>query len=197
MRRHLQTAFLVVLAACCPALLGSQSKPGARRPIDTTRSFLTVHVYRSGLFAFAGDNHEIRAPISSGSIDEAGAVVELVVQADQMKVLDPGLDAAKRDEVQRKMLGPEVLDVQRYPAITFRSTNVQQNGRDSWSVRGDLDLHGVSRAVVVRVTHTQGEYRGSASLRQTDFGIKPIRVAGGTVKVKDEVTIDFAISTRQ
>jgi hypothetical protein len=33
-------------------------------------------------------------------------------------------------------------------------------------------------------------------LKQTAFGIKPISVAGGTIKVKDEVEIDFTIFPR-
>jgi hypothetical protein len=35
----------------------------------------------------------------------------------------------------------------------------------------------------------------SATIRQPDFGIKPISVAGGAVKVKDELAIDFHIVT--
>jgi hypothetical protein len=38
-----------------------------------------------------------------------------------------------------------------------------------------------------------GHYRGSASFKQSNFGISPIRIAGGTVKVKDEVKIEFDI----
>ncbi len=38
-----------------------------------------------------------------------------------------------------------------------------------------------------------GHYRGSASLKQSDFGINPIRIAGETVKVKDEVEIELDI----
>ena len=34
---------------------------------------------------------------------------------------------------------------------------------------------------------------GSTSLKQTDFGITPISIAGGTVKVKDEVRIEFDV----
>jgi hypothetical protein len=44
------------------------------------------------------------------------------------------------------------------------------------------------------VTLKGEHYRGSATLRQTDFGIKPLTVAGGTVKVKDEVKIEFEIA---
>jgi hypothetical protein len=34
---------------------------------------------------------------------------------------------------------------------------------------------------------------GNAVVKQSDFGIKPVKVAGGTVKVKDEVRIEFDI----
>jgi hypothetical protein len=30
-------------------------------------------------------------------------------------------------------------------------------------------------------------------LKQTDFGIQPVSVAGGTIKVKDELEIEFTI----
>jgi hypothetical protein len=36
-------------------------------------------------------------------------------------------------------------------------------------------------------------FTGSATIRQTAFGITPIRVAGGTISVKDEVKVDFEI----
>jgi hypothetical protein len=38
-----------------------------------------------------------------------------------------------------------------------------------------------------------GRYVGSAKLKQRDFGMTPVSVAGGTVKVKDEVKIEFEI----
>jgi len=31
-------------------------------------------------------------------------------------------------------------------------------------------------------------------LKQTEFGITPVKVAGGTVKVKDEVKVAFSIA---
>ena len=36
-------------------------------------------------------------------------------------------------------------------------------------------------------------YRGSAQLRQREFGITPVTVAGGAIKVKDEVRVEFEI----
>ncbi len=111
MEQSLRAAVLATLLTSFPALLASQSNPitGAAA-IDVARSTLTVHVYRSGIFSFAADNHEIRAPVASGSIDEGRRSVEFMVDPRQMTVLDPGLDAKKRAQVQETMLGPEVLD---------------------------------------------------------------------------------------
>jgi hypothetical protein len=36
---------------------------------------------------------------------------------------------------------------------------------------------------------------GTCTLKQRDFGITPISIAGGTVKVKNELKIDFDIRT--
>jgi polyisoprenoid-binding protein YceI len=60
-------------------------------------------------------------------------------------------------------------------------------------VSGSLTIHGVTRVVTFPVVLSDGRYRGETRLRQTDFGIKPIRIAGGTVSVKDELKIEFDI----
>jgi hypothetical protein len=47
--------------------------------------------------------------------------------------------------------------------------------------------------VTVTVEGQHAHYHGSAVLKQRDFGITPIRIAGGSVKVKDEVRVEFDI----
>jgi polyisoprenoid-binding protein YceI len=91
------------------------------------------------------------------------------------------------------MLGAEVLDLAHYPEILFRSDRVEPLKENEWTVRGSLSLHGHTHPVTIHVVRTAGHYRGRAALKQTDFGITPISVAGGTVKVKDELKIDFDI----
>lgn len=61
----------------------------------------------------------------------------------------------------------------------------------------NLMLHGQTRPIDLRVVNTQLHYRRTAVLQQTEFGIKPITVGGGTIKVKDEVKIDVDIVIRQ
>jgi hypothetical protein len=45
----------------------------------------------------------------------------------------------------------------------------------------------------VEVAGGNGIYRGSARLRQTEFKITPVTIGGGSIKVKDEVRIEFEI----
>jgi len=164
-------------------------------PIDVHRSKLTVFVYKSGLFSAFADNHVINAPIASGTITTAPSpAIELVVNAAELVPLDPDLDAAKRTEVRTRMLGGEVLDTAKFPTIKFESTAIEPAGTDRWKVSGRLTIHGVTRAVTFPVARSDGRYRGETRIRQTDFGIKPIRIAGGTVSVKDELKIEFEIA---
>jgi YceI-like domain len=166
-------------------------------PIDTARSKLTVHVYKSGLFSAFADNHIIQAPIASGSLsDTEPLAVKLVVRTSEMKVLDPDLAAAKRAEVQAGMVSEKVLDIAKYPEISFSSTMVTAAGADKWTVVGRLTIRGEARTISVPVVRQGGAYRGSVEIKQRDFGIEPISVAGGTVKVKDQLKIEFDIVAR-
>src|SRR6516162_7412816 len=159
----------------------------------TAHSVITVRVLKSGLFSAFGDNHEIRAPISSGFLDQAGNRVELVVDSRKLVVLDPNLAVEKRQQVQERMLGPEVLDSNQFREIRFEANNVKQEAADRFSVAGTLSLHGKRRPISLHVIRSNGHYRGEAVLNQRDFGITPVSVAGGTVKVKNELKIEFDV----
>lgn len=165
--------------------------------IDTTQSKLTVYVYKSGLFSGFADDHVIDAPIASGTLSDAAPLsVAIEVRAVELKVRDPNLAASKRDEVQMRMVGPQVLDTEKFQSITFESTTVEPNGADRWNVAGRLTIHGQARTVSFPVTRAGGHYRGTVTLKQRDYGIIPISIAGGTVKVKDELKIEFDIVPR-
>jgi polyisoprenoid-binding protein YceI len=166
-------------------------------PIDSDRSSITIHVAKTGLFSAFADNHVVSAPIASGYVDSTNRKVSFQVQAARMRVLDPTMPADRRSQVQANMIGREVLDAVRYPEISFESTRVKESGSGWMEVAGILSLHGVARAVAVNVKPVAGCYAGNAKIRQTAFGITPISLAGGTVKVKDELHIDFNVCTRR
>jgi len=195
--RHVGVLVAVAVGAVMVMALNVTAFARAHQAIDPERSSLTVRVFKTGLFRALADNHEIHAPIQAGFVEEgANAGVQIVVEAQQMRVLDPGLSPRDRNQVETRMLGPDVLDVTQFPEIRFESTMVTQTRPDEWTVQGQLTIHGQSRLLTIEVVRDQGHYKGSSSVKQTSFGITPISVAGGTVKVKDDVVIEFDVVTR-
>jgi polyisoprenoid-binding protein YceI len=164
------------------------------RAIDVQRSTITVHVGRAGLFSAAGHDHWIHAPIASGILnDSENPRVEFRVEASKLEVKpDPKVDASTQAEIQKDMQ-ELTLESRRYPEIVFRSTRVEKMGQSAWSVEGQLTLHGVTKPVSARAERKGNAYLARATIKQTDFGIKPVSAAGGLVKVKDQVEIDFEI----
>ena len=166
-------------------------------PIDIQRSTITIHVGKAGLFSAAGHDHTINAPLSSGLLQESPMPrVEFTVETAKMTVKpDPKVDAKTQAAIQRDM-EEMTLETSRFPAITFRSSRVERLAEGQWKVEGDLSLHGVTKPVSLTVKRTGGSYTAHTVLKQTNFGIKPISVGGGMIKVKDEVEIDFEIFSR-
>ncbi len=193
MKRFVGTIFTAMTLWLCPTQVAAASSDV--REIDGSHSTMTVCVYKSGFLSAFGHNHEVQAPIQSGQVRETGnPSVELRVDARNLRVLDPEVSDGTRAQIQETMLGTQVLDANHFTEIRFQSTSVEAKGPGHWIVHGNLVLHGKDHTIAVEVTLKDERYRGSASLKQTDFGITPVTVAGGTVKVKDEVKIEFEIA---
>jgi polyisoprenoid-binding protein YceI len=134
------------------------------------------------------------APISRGDVDASKPFsVSFDVNVAAMKVVDPDAPESDRAAVQQRMLGPEVLDAEHFHEIHFASVSVESIGESRWRVHGQLTLHGQTKPIELETNLENGHYRGTATVLQTNFGITPIKVAGGTIKVKDEVQIEYDI----
>jgi polyisoprenoid-binding protein YceI len=182
-----QTVFLAAASLAC--VLGVSAQ---QHNIETQKSTLTIHVGKTGVFSGLGHEHEVRAPIHSGTADTgAHPAVEIHVDARALRVIGKDEPEKDRAEVQKTMLGPEVLDSERHQEIVFKSTGAEAAGQGRWTLRGNLTLRGQTRPVTVQVTLKDGRYTGEATVKQTDFGIKPPGRAG--VRAKDEVKIEFDV----
>lgn len=171
--------------------------PAIGENIDTQCSSITIHVGKTGVFAAAGHAHWIDAPIAEGTVESAGAMpsVRFTVDAGKLSVRpEKGVSSRDQAEVQSNMQ-EKVLESSRYPKIVFRSTQVRRDGDNAWKVSGDLKLHGNTKPVTFDVVRENGAYVGSVGIKQTAFGIQPIKVGGGVVKVKDELEIKFQVYT--
>jgi polyisoprenoid-binding protein YceI len=178
--------FAAASLMCVPGVSAEQ------HAIDTQKSTLTIHVGKTGAFSGLGHEHEVRAPIQSGSGDTGShPAVEVHVDARTLRVIDKDDSEKDRAEVEKTMLGPEVLDSERHQEIVFKSVAAEPSGQGTWTLRGNLTLHGQTRPVTVHVTLKDGRYTGEAMVKQTDFGIRPPGKAG--VRAKDEVRIEFDV----
>ena len=186
---------LLALVISLSSVLWAADAP-AGAAIDPQKSSITVRVFKAGVFSAFGHEHEISAPIQQGSFTENPGSVELTVDARGMRVMDKGISEKDRADIQQTMLGPKVLDSEKFPTIRFRSTRVELLGEGKWSLLGDLTIHGETRPVKVRVEGANGRYHGTAELKQKDFGITPVTVGGGAVKVKNELRIEFDIVSK-
>jgi polyisoprenoid-binding protein YceI len=182
-------SMLVVAAMSFVYVFGVNAQ---QRNIDAQKSTLTIHVGKTGAFSAFGHEHEIHAPIHSGTADTgAHPAVEIHVNARELKVMDKDASEKERAEVQKTMLGPEVLDSDAHHEIVFKSTAADSTGQGRWTLHGNLTLRGQTRPVKVQVTLRDGRYTGETTVKQTDFGITPPGRAG--VKAKDEVKIEFDV----
>jgi len=201
---------LGALAGILGALLqASPQHAAATYTVDPSRSSVVVHVGKGGLFKFAGHTHDVLATRVSGEVvavpeELSRCSVKLSFETAALQVSEKGEPAGDAPKVQAAMEGPKVLDVGRFPSISFVSTSVSGRaagaGVYELQVAGDLTLHGVTKriSVPVRVELQPDGLKASGrlGLKQTAFGISPVSV-GGVVNVKDELGIDFEIAARR
>ena len=195
-------------------LLAQSPVPSGSGPtvltVDSANSQVTIQVGKAGVFGFAGHAHEVAAADVHGQVmfdpaELSHASVSLEFGAAALRVTGKDEPPADVGEVQRVMMSDRVLDVTRFPTISFRSRRVSIAARRVAAadlvIEGDFTLHGTTRPMMVRVSAAfDGEgrltARGSCSLLQSDFGMVPVTAGGGTVRVRDEVEIRFVLRAR-
>ena len=171
-------------------------------------STFTVQAFAEGLFSAFGHDPVIgirdfsgEAKFVLGTFEDAS--VNVVINASSLAVVND-VKEKDRQEIER-MMRDEVLETAKYPEISFKSTNVAvtrlAEGRYRARVIGDLTLHGVTQNnlwISAEVTLTGGDLRakGEFSIKQTDYKIKLVSVAGGTLKVKNELKCSFDVVAR-
>jgi polyisoprenoid-binding protein YceI len=170
------------------------------------RGHFQIHVGTAGLFGALAHNHLIEAEKISGCAaidpkDPTHSSVKLDFPASNIRVLDPKESEKDRAEVQRTM-ETEVLRISEFPRIAFESTSIERADEpDQFRIHGNLTIRGKTQPIIIVGTLTRlsdATYRvaGHSKFAQTSFGIKPIQLGGGTVKVKDELEIEFELFLR-
>jgi polyisoprenoid-binding protein YceI len=114
------------------------------------------------------------------------------------------VNKSERREIDRVMFD-EVLEKAIYPTVEYNSSRVTASKTSEnvyrVNVMGDLTLHGVTRGVSLDAQVATGEEalraQGSFALMQSDFGLKIASIAGGTLKLRDELKFSYFILGRR
>lgn len=159
---------------------------------------LMVHTRKAGAASKAGHNLLIDVNSWNTTIeapeDPASTSLQLSVDSSSLDVREGkgGIQALGDDEKAsiKQTIAEEIL---KGGTIEFHSTSVEP-GADGGplQVHGELNLLGTRRPFTFELSVTDdGHVTGTARLKQTDFGIKPYSALFGTLKVVDEVEVEF------
>lgn len=179
-----------------------------RYMVDTRTSQFTVQAFASGLISAVAHSPKIAIRDWTGLVQLASSKLEnaslkVRVTAASMEVLDELSDADRR-EIHRVM-NQDVLETAEFPEILYDSTEVVADKvrEDSYrlNVRGRLNLHGVTNEqdLVAQVSLGVDTVRahGSFTLLQSDYDIPIASIAGGTLKLQDELKFSFYVLARK
>jgi polyisoprenoid-binding protein YceI len=175
---------------------------------DKGASRFTVRAFAGGMLSALGHNPTIAIRDFTGeaSFDPAApgqASLRIQIRADSLEVMD---DIKSKDRREMESLMKEkVLESSKYPTIVYESTGTSADqlgeGRYRIAINANLSLRGVTRSlpVTAQVTVTGDMLRayGEFSILQSDYGIPLVNVAGGALKLKDELKFTFDIVARE
>ncbi len=192
----MKTRFAVLAAALAvvPPALAAETYQFDKA--HTTVSFQVRHIFTM----LGGRFQEFTGTINVDRAKPEASSVEFTINADSIFTNEPKRDA--------HLKSADFFDVAKYPTITFKSTSVKPNGKDSWLVTGNLTMHGVTKQVTLPVTFLgEGKdpwgnekmgFEASTTLNRQDYGISWNKTLdqGGTL-VGDEVTVQVSVEANK
>ena len=157
---------------------------------------LALEVYKSGLWS--GRKHSFTFERYHGSLlYDAGAPersqVRFTVEAGSIALHDTWVNEKDRAKIKQYALA-DMLHADRNPELVFSSTRIAAAAPGRFEVQGTLTMRGTAKPVTVQVTlKPDFSIEGSATLRMSDWGMKPPSAALGTIGTRDEMNVTFLL----
>ena len=174
--------------------------------IDPASSIVVIEVRRAGSLARLGHDHVVASHDVHGYVEPDSGRADLYITLDRLVVDEPELRKQARFDTEptteaiagtRRNMLERTLEADRYPYV---AVGVR---RAAGAAAADvaIALHGTTRTMHVPLNVQESPEtiaaNGELALRQTDFGITPLSVAGGAIQVQDEVKLRFDIRARR
>ena len=160
------TSFVLIVAALRSAALANETYK-----FDASHSTIGFSIHQ-----FLGTTHGTFSKFE-GTIDLNREHPEKSSVTARIDIRSIDTKIEKRDNHLRS---PEFFNVEKFPAMTFKSRSVKQTGPQSGDIEGDLTMHGVTKPITLHVKLTgtnaneakQTHWAVTAEpLKRRDFGL--------------------------
>lgn len=164
---------------------------------DASQAECIVLTFKEGLLSKIAHDLEIRVERFQVKVD--GTTIEATFDPTSLRVVtarkdgrpNPGaLSASDRAKIEGNIAG-EVLETKRHPEVRF--TGQAEISDRVAQVRGELTLHGRTRAIDTKIARDGSRWVARLRLHQPDYGIKPYSAMLGTLKIQPDVEIELRI----
>lgn len=171
------------------------TKPAA--PVNAAFTMKSVKATVQGTSSLHEWESNITKIEGKGTFQLEDEVVTSVKDA-EIKITVKGIISEKGDKMDKKTY--ETFNSDKYPYITYSFNNAAVKTNDSQAVQmdtnGTLSMAGVSKSVPIsavgkKLPNGDLHLTVSKKLKMTDFGMEPPVMLLGTIKVGDEVTVNF------
>jgi len=168
--------------------------PGAGRVVlKTGRAGLAARAGHDLTIEFTRWSAQIQVPAEeSGGLAAATVSAELDLGSLEVREGTGGvkpLTDGDRREIKKTMSG--ILGA---GTATFASSRIIPSGASGGAIEGTVTVNGKTQPARLQLTSPgPGRYRGTATLAQTAFGIKPYVGFFGALKLRDEVGMEFEV----
>jgi polyisoprenoid-binding protein YceI len=185
----------MAIVLCLTASVSAQSQRYELRPNDSNK--LELRVAKTGLYR--GKVHVFVFPEYTGTLlfdpqKPEASQVNLTISARDIKLTDTWLSEKDFKSVQEYAL-KDMLAAEKYSDITFTSTAVRTIDPTHFEVHGTLTIRGRAKPTVLNVETAEKRFQGEATIRLTDYGLKPPKAALGLIGTENEMRFFFSITT--
>jgi polyisoprenoid-binding protein YceI len=172
-----------------------------RHQIGPEQGSLILRTARQGIAAQAGHDLTIEVARWSGELvlaeDPSMSTVAVTADTGSLRVLDGSGGIAplsERDKREIARTARRLLDSDRQPEARFNSATTTLKDPEHAVLEGNLVLLGRERPFRLEITHLGGgRYRGTGTILQTEYGIKPYTAFFGALKLADPVTVEAEV----
>jgi hypothetical protein len=168
---------------------------------------VVIKTGRAGLAAKAGHDLTIEVTRWSARVEvpaegdggQSAATVSAELDLGSLEVREGTGGAMPLTDRDRREIKKQIGGILGGGTASFASTRVIPSGSSGsassgGAIEGTATLNGKTQPTRLQVTDSgSGRYRGSVTLAQTGFGIKPYTGFFGALKLKDEVVVEFEV----